>query len=245
MKNGYDLISKAILDYRSDGKERILQVSSDVSLPEEMPASYFFRGYEAMNDIERFAMDHAQGKVLDMGAGAGCHSLYLQAKGMEVHALESSPLLCALMQELGIEYVHQYRWQDWETNLKFDTILLLMNGAGMAEDQSGFTALLTFLKSLLSENGRIYMDSSDISYLFELEDGSMIMDLGGSGQGEIEYEIEYEGSRETFPWLFLGQEEMRELCEASGLDVKVVIELGESYLVEIKAPSPRTPSSSL
>jgi cyclopropane fatty-acyl-phospholipid synthase-like methyltransferase len=190
-------------------------------------------------------MEHAKGKVLDLGAGAGCHSRYLQEKGMEVVAMESSTSLAELLNETGIKKVINERWQDWETTERFDTILLLMNGAGMAAFHSELPVFLKKLSALLTEGGRILMDSSDIAYLYELEDGSRIIDLGGSYPGEIVYTVAYEGEQSSFPWLFITIQDLETECTKIGLSMEVVCELEESYLAEIKVISPESHASSL
>jgi SAM-dependent methyltransferase len=245
MENKTDPMAKALWEYYRTKEERFIEVSSDISLPEEMAASYFFRTFSAMNSMERYAMEHAKGKVLDLGAGAGCHSRFLQEKGIEVVAIESSREIAELLKETGVNQVINERWQDWESPERFDTILLLMNGAGMAAYLSELPAFLKKLSTLLTDGGCILMDSSDISYLYELEDGSRIMDLGGSYPGEIVYTVEYEGEQSSFPWLFITMQDLKTECDKLGLSMTVVCELEESYLAEIKVLSLGNHASSL
>jgi len=244
-KSNEDPLAEALWEYFNTDQEAEMEVSSDISLPEQMPASYFFRGLKQMNAMEKMAMDHSSGRVLDIGAGAGCHSLHLQSKGLEVHSLEPSARLCSLLRERGIKHVHEDTWQDWKSELRYDTILMLMNGTGMASYLKELPHLLRKVSSLLTPNGRILLDSSDISYLYFLEDGSMMMDLGGSKQGEIIYTIRYKDEEMSFPWLFVKQEELKAACKSVGLQLDVIQELEESYLAELTFLSPRIPSSSL
>ena len=72
-----------------------------------MYPSVFFRKQKDMNDIELAALNSVQGKILDVGAGAGCHSLVLQLLGHEVTALESSKQSCEVMRQRGLKQVVQ------------------------------------------------------------------------------------------------------------------------------------------
>ena len=69
-----------------------LRVFSPMFEEDEIPLTTLFRSYEDMPEIERKALDMAKGRILDVGAGAGCHSLVLQERGMDVTAIDISPL---------------------------------------------------------------------------------------------------------------------------------------------------------
>ncbi len=82
-----------------------------------------------MPKIERKALDMTKGKTLDVGAGSGCHSLFLQEKGIDVTAIDIAPLSVQTMKERGIKNVLE---QDFFTlKGQFETILMLMNGVGI------------------------------------------------------------------------------------------------------------------
>ena len=52
----------------------------------------YFSDYTDWAPFEQKAMEFAKGRVLDIGCGAGRHSLYLQKKGFDVLGIDSSPL---------------------------------------------------------------------------------------------------------------------------------------------------------
>ena len=116
-----------------------------------------------------------------------------------------------------------------ETNTKYDTILLLMNGTGIFETLENCTKYLLKLKSLLSENGQILIDSSDIIYMFdEDEDGGKWIPSDGY-YGELTFTVHYKGeSEETFPWLYLDYNTLQNACIANGLQCELVLE-GEHF----------------
>ena len=61
-------------------------------------------------------------------------------------------------------------WQDYFCDRKFDSILLLMNGLGLAGSLQKLPDFLLHLSKYLLSGGSIIADSSDINYLFEEED---------------------------------------------------------------------------
>ncbi len=75
-------MGRAIADYHKSKKASKLRVFSPMFEEDEIPLTTLFRSYESMPKIERKALDIAKGRVLDVGAGAGCHSLVLQEKGV-------------------------------------------------------------------------------------------------------------------------------------------------------------------
>ena len=80
MSNKLDLFGKALWDYyKKKGSNKIITWTS---LTEEDPIllSYFFRSFDEMPKLEQKALKLSKGKVLDVGCGAGSHSLYLKNK---------------------------------------------------------------------------------------------------------------------------------------------------------------------
>ena len=95
------------------------------------------------------------------------------------------------MKARGIENVECINLFDPQLQGKFDTILLLMNGTGIAGKLSRLPMLLNRLKELMAEGAQILIDSSDLMYIYENEDGSVDIDLGGSYYGEVDYQMVY------------------------------------------------------
>jgi len=231
-----DPFGEAIRDYFEKGKAPALAVNSNYTEGEKIAASHFFRTENEMPVIELTALKNCKGKILDIGAAAGCHSIILQKKGFNVTALEKSEKAAEVMRKRGIQKVlcsdiHSY------TENKFDTILLLMNGAGIGETLAGLNNLLIHLKTFLTEKGQILMDSSDIKYLFEEKDGSVWIDLANDAYyGEMEYEVKYKKSVTKFKWLFVDFETLEDICKKAGLKCEKIVS-GENfdYLARITA----------
>ena len=166
---------------------------------------------------------------------AGCHSIVLQEKGFEVTALEQSELAAEVIKKRGIRDVVCDDIFNFSNN-KYDTILLLMNGAGIGETIEGLKKLLVHLKTLLNENGQILIDSSDIKYLFEEEDGSLWIDLANPKYyGEMEYVVTYKKLVAKFKWLFVDFDTLTKIVKSLNLKC-TLIEKGEhfEYLAQIK-----------
>jgi hypothetical protein len=230
-----DPFGEAIQDYFEKGKAPDLIVNSNYTEGEKIAVSYFFRTEKEMPEIERAALRNCRGKILDVGAAAGCHAIVLQKKGFNVTALEKSGKASEVMKKLGIQKVVCCDIYNFSES-KFDTILLLMNGAGIGETLAGLEKMLTHIKTLLNEKGQILIDSTDIQYLFEEEDGSLWIDLANEAYyGEMEYEVTYKKSIAKFKWLFVDFETLKKVAKKAGLNC-ILIENGENndFLAALK-----------
>ena len=219
----------AIRDYHLRGKAARLRVMSSMFDEDEMPVDHLFRTFDYMPHLEQKALNMAYGKVLDIGAGAGCHALALQERGMDVKAIDISPLSCEVMKERGIKDVECVNLFCKQLQGKYDTLLLLMNGTGIAGKLSQLPALLNRLKELLSEEGQILIDSSDLKYIYENEDGSMDIDLNAPYYGEVDYQMQYRDIKgEPFDWLYTDPMLLASASKQCRLQCQIM-EQGEHY----------------
>ena len=247
-----DPMGAAILDYQTSGKAGRLRVISSMFEEDEMPVKHLFRSFEEMPKLEQKALTLAYGKVLDVGAGAGCHALALQDNIMKkgtsksqgvtsVKAIDISPLSCKAMRLRGVKDVecinlfdehlsdgssHQ---GDASQDSGFDTILLLMNGTGIAGKIANLPTLFHRLKALLNPDGQILIDSSDLKYIYENEDGSFDINLAGAYYGEVDYQMIYKNVEgDAFDWLYVDFPLLKSITESCGLHCALVAE-GEHY----------------
>ena len=205
-----------------------LRVFSPMFEEDEIPMTTLFRKYKAMPKIERKALDMAKGKTLDVGAGSGCHSLVLQEKGIDVTAIDISPLSVETMKERGVKKVME---QDFFTleGQQYDTILMLMNGIGIVGTLERMPKFFRHLDKILAPGGQVLCDSSDISYVFETEDGIIELPYDMSYYGEHSFQMQYKDTiGEPFPWLYIDADTLRERAAKNGYAVEVVAE-GEHY----------------
>ena len=261
-----DPMGAAILDFQQHGKAARLRVLSSMFEEDEMPVTHLFRSIQEMPVLEQKALQLAKGRVLDIGAGSGCHTLELQKKGLAVKAIDISPLSCEAMKLRGVkdaecinlfdphlssgnhseenqenhsgENQENHSGENQENhsgeNQKqfeggFDTILLLMNGTGIAGKIEHLPALFHRLKALLNPGGQILIDSSDLKYIYENEDGSFDINLNGAYYGEVDYQMIYKDVKgDRFDWLYVDFPLLKSIAETCGLHGELVEE-GEHY----------------
>lgn len=223
-----DLFGKAILDYQTNNSPEDILTETNISEADEMEVAYLFRDFNSMPKLEQKALQLAKGKILDVGCGAGSHSLYLQEKGLDVTAIDISLSAIKACELRGVKNAKVQNILDLE-NEKFDTILLLMNGTGIFGTLAESTTYLMKLKSLLAPNGQILIDSSDIIYMYDdAEDGSKWIPAEGY-YGELTFMISYKKETETpFPWLYLDYNTLQNAAHANGLECELIIE-GEHF----------------
>ncbi|WP_262301283.1 class I SAM-dependent methyltransferase [Segatella hominis] len=224
-----DPMGAAILDYQTKGKAGKLSILSSMFDEDEMPVKHLFRNLEEMPMLEQKALSLAKGKVLDVGAGAGCHALALQAQSIAVKAIDISPLSCEAMELRGVMDAECINLFDEHLETGFDTILLLMNGTGIAGKIENLPALFNRLKALLNKDGQILIDSSDIKYIYENEDGSFDINLNTAYYGEVDYQMVYKDVKgDSFDWLYVDFPLLKSIAESCGLHGELIAE-GEHY----------------
>ena len=229
-----DLMGRAIWDYYHNDNPEDLQTETSISELDELPVDYLFRDFDEMNKIEQKALKLAIGKVLDIGAGAGSHSLYLQNdRNLEVTALDISPKSIEVCKLRGIKNAVAENMLQFSEGT-FDTILLLMNGTGIFQSLNVIDIYLKKLHSLLSSKGQILIDSTDILYMFdEDEDGGFYIPADGY-YGELDYIVHYKGeSEEPIKWLYLDFNTLKNAAENNGFKIEKVLQDEDSYLAKL------------
>jgi len=225
-----DLFGKAILDYQTNNSPEDLITETTISEEDEMSVAYLFRSYKEMPSMEQKALQLAKGKILDVGCGAGSHSLYLQNElNLEVTAIDISS---NAIQACSLRGIKDARVQDVMTleNETYDTILLLMNGAGMCGKLKNIPNFLIKLKSLLNPGGQILLDSSDIIYMFDDdEDGGKWIPSDNEYYGEVVFNIGYKGEKEKpFNWMYIDYNTLQNAAFANDLQAELILE-GQHY----------------
>ncbi|MBA5630060.1 class I SAM-dependent methyltransferase [Moheibacter lacus] len=229
-----DLMGQAIWDYYYDNSPENLQTETSISELDDLPIDYLFRNFNEMNLLEQKALELTKGKALDIGSGAGSHSLFLQnEKNLEVTALDISPKSIEISKIRGVQNAICANILDFNPIKKFDTILLLMNGTGIFETIDKMDVYLKKLHDLLNENGQILIDGTDILYMYEEEDGGFRIPVDHY-YGELDYVVHYKNeSEEPIKWLYLDFENLKDAAETNGFEVELVLEEGDSYVAKL------------
>lgn len=230
----WELMGRAIKDYWRGNPAAAFRVFSDYAGLEEYPAQVFFRTEEELPAQEEYALSLCRGRVLDVGAGSGCHSLILQRNDLSVTALDISRDAVAVMRERGIANAVCNDIRDFQAE-PFDTLLMLMNGIGLAGDLPGLRRFLNDLKRLVKPAGQILLDSADLRLISEKTPQRDAFPMTEANYfGSLLYQIEYQGDISApFRWLYLDQRTLRKNAAACGWDCQIIYEEGYQYLARL------------
>lgn len=220
-----DVFGKALTDFYKNGKADVLWLYNSYDEPEEMPVAIFFRTAEEMPQLEHKALSLCKGTILDVGAGVGSHALILQAKGLEVTAIDISKSAVEIMKKRGV--INAFEKDFLNESGKYDTLLFLMNGIGLTGTIAGFTHFLDFAKTRINAGGQLIFDSSDISYLYT--------DLPKPQDyyfGEISYCYTYKTAKgKWFHWLYLDQATLMHIAQQKGWHCEIMFNDGEDQFL--------------
>lgn len=224
-----DPMGTAIREYYRTGSAQLLKVTSSLFEDDEMPVAHLFRTPLEMGVLERQALSSCKGEVLDVGAGAGCHSLALQERNLSVTAIDVSPLSIETMRARGVRQAELADFFTASFPRLYDTILMLMNGIGIVGKVSRFPEFFRRLDLLLAPGGCVLADSSDLRYVFEDEDGDFDASVFDHYYGEIDYRMFYgKISGRHFDWLYVDIDTLRAAAHAAGYQVDLLRE-GDHY----------------
>lgn len=227
MKN--DIFGSAMKAYFHHNDEEPIVVHSPDFDDDIISLPYLFRSFKEMPLLEKTALKHCKGKVLDVGCGAGSHSLYLQEnKKLKVVSIDISEGAVEICKNRGLKDVRNISFED--INEKFDTLLFLMNGTGIIGKLKKLDNFFKKLKKILHSNGQVLIDSSDLSYLFDKdEDGGIWINAAEGYYGEIQYKLSYKKEEsDYFDWLYLDYNSLNLAASKNGFSCTLLQE-GKHY----------------
>ena len=214
-----DIFGQALADYFNGNKPAKLWIHNKYGPKEEMPLDVYFRKEEELPDLEAYALRKCYGDVLDIGAGAGSHALILQDLGHKVTALDISGAAVKIMRQRGVSDTVEGDIFNF-SGVKYDTLLLMMNGIGLTGTIEQFSLFLQHANQLLNKGGQLLFDSSDVAYLYE---GKMPAQNGY--YGEIAYQYVYKGQKtEWFNWLYIDKDQLTATANDMGWQVEILFE---------------------
>ncbi|NNE04069.1 MAG: class I SAM-dependent methyltransferase [Eudoraea sp.] len=212
-----------MLDYQLGNNPQDISTYSSLDEKDTIPVSYLFRDFKDMPPLEQEALKRCYGDVLDIGCGAGSHSLYLKKRGLHVTSLDSSEGAISVCKQRGLQHVVCSDLLDFGGQ-QFDTLLLLMNGIGLVGKIQNLNTYLQHLKGLLKPTGQILFDSSDILYMYEEEeDGGFLVPTENDYYGEVSFVLNYKDlTSAPFSWIYLDYNTISRAAQYHGFQCELV-----------------------
>ena len=222
---------QALRDFFEGETSAAVVVHSGDGETETVPVSVFFRGPADFSALEEAALDLCRGRVLDAGAGTGCHSLILQDLGFSVCAIDIAPEAVEVMRERGVQDARCADVFSFEAE-PFDTVLLMMNGIGVVGDLAGLDRFLAEVGRLLKPDGQILLDSYDPGWTEDPEVTASLASTGATGRylGETRFQLEYKGRKgPALEWLFVDLETLAQHALKGGWSCEVIWQEEEGH----------------
>ena len=167
LSSNEDAFGHALLDYFHGRSLKQLTLETDAGdTSPAMPASWFFEPPQNWVEWERSALTSARGPVLDLGAGAGRASLYMQERGHEAVAIDNSPGAIQVCKERGIAdaRLHDFA-EELPTDKPWQTVLLLCGNFGLAGSWDATRQLLSQLRDICADDAVLLADTVDPSVM--------------------------------------------------------------------------------
>ena len=212
----------ALMAYHKGDISASFRLERDDGFIQDVPASIFFatQGFPA---LETKAFDMCKGHILDIGAGAGRHSLALSKMGAPITALDILPSLKQVMLDRGVNDVIIADIFGY-SGARFDTLLMLMNGIGMVANPSRLTEFLTMAHKITHENGQIICDSIDVSVTTDPTHMAYTKNNIRKGKpvGQQSFVISYGNEKASFEWLHIDFVSLQKYCDKTGWKANLV-----------------------
>jgi len=240
-RRAWDALGLALRDYWRGHLRASVQVHRADGVSYPMPARLFFRGRSALSSLERMALRLCRGRILDVGAGAGCHSLLLQARGFEVTALDVSPHAVSVMRRRGLRRVARGEAMAPPPG-PFDTVLLLMNGIAVVGTLAGLRRFLRRVGASLPADGQVLFDSLDLRRDPLSRPGALARARhAGRYFGELCFRLEYRGRMgPPFRLLFVDPARLVREARDAGWRCEVILRAAQGrYLARLTPPPQR------
>jgi SAM-dependent methyltransferase len=232
----YDPHGQSLLDYQHGDTAAVITIHSAGGQRADMPVSIFFRAADAF-PLEAKAIELCRGRTLEIGAGAGMHALALEARGLEVVAIDFLPACVEVMRARGVRNAQQADIHTYEA-APFDTLLALMNGLALVRNLAGLQPFLKRLRQLVKPGGQFLVDSTDLRKTGRPQSAAMVEAATRAGRyfGEADLQLEYKGRRGApFTQLYVDAVTLMEHARVAGWDCEIIVqeEMGR-YLARLE-----------
>ena len=222
-----DAFGRVLLAVQNGRRQAATVIERDDGYMEAEPAADYFDGIRRWRAVERRALRHIRGRVLDVGVGAGRVALELQGRGHKVVAIDVSPLVVRVARKRGVRNARVLSLEEVDKSLgRIDTVAMFMNNFGLFENEAKAKRLLQRLHGLTSEQGRIVASSSDVLKSARAEHRAYHRRNRSRGRmpGQIRMRLHC-GKTHTpwFDWLFVSPRELERLLRGTGWHVHRVL----------------------
>ena len=228
LKDNQDAFGHGMLDYYHGTRTSLVIERDDGYFEPDVGLQMYFAEYRNWHPDERKAMRYVRGRVLDIGCGAGKHSLYLQQKGLDVVGIDNSPLAIEVCKLRGLRDVRPMPITRISSRLGvFDTVLMFGNNFGLFGNPDRAERLLRRLYSMTSRRGRIIAQSTD-PYRTSSPDHLEYHERNrqrGRVAGQIKLRVHYR--KYTTPWwdlLLVSIQEMADILDGTGWRANIRLE---------------------
>jgi len=231
-----DVFGKALTSYQK-GEEEPVTIRREDGHESGFDLRALFSLYHQWPEWERKSFSHVEGRILDIGCGAGRHSLWLQEKGFDVVAIDISFLTVNVAKSRGVvsPFVMAAKRLAFAP-ASFDTALLMGNNFGLCGNVSDTEHMLRQLYQITSGKGRIIATSNDVTKTTNPEHLSYqeLNTRRGRPRGQVTLRIEHKGEvGGWFDLLMVTPKEMEEMCRPLGWVVEKVYESGDGLYAAI------------
>lgn len=225
----------ALRAYQDGDRDARIRLRSSLGEDEELPVSVFFRHADDLFWFDRHALDLCRGRVLDLGAGSGVHSLELQSRGMDVLAVENCAGLVEIMRERGLRRAIRADFRWWR-GPRFDTVLMLMNGIGPTGTLEGLDRFFRHAPSFLEPGGQLLLDSAAA-----IPDAAPVATdawpPAGDYAGQAWIDLEFAGRRgRPFRELYADMDTVRDRAAGAGWKTEIASEGDGAFLLRLTHP---------
>lgn len=237
---------RALIAFFDGDSDAVLLLRRDDGFEAALPVRHFFRDPDEFSPIENRALEECGDGVFDIGAGTGLHSLYLQAKGHTVKAIDICPQAVAIMRRRGVRNVQEtdvfaMRCEDTGEQ-PFDTLLMLGHAVGAVGDLDGLGRFLGHARDLLEDEGRLLLDSLDVQRTDHPEHLAYHEKnrLAGRYVGRTRLQFEFAGFAGPWcEWLHVDPKTLAEVATRAGWQSEVLLQQDAGDYLARLAPDGR------
>ena len=239
MKDYQDAHGQAMYDYFKGKQFSEIVERDDGNIDASDGPEAYFLSFKNWRSSQKKAMKYVKGKVLDIGCGAGKHSIYLQQKGFDVLGIDNSPFAIKVCKLRGLKKAKVLSITQLSPKLgKFDTILMLGNNFGLFANFKRARWLLKRFKSFTNHHAIIIAETLDP---YQTKDPAHLAyqklnRKRGRMSGQVRIRVRYRNYiTPWFDYLLVSKSELQKILSGTGWKVKRFIEdQGPIYIAIIE-----------